>query len=90
MAAIETSVRQMESSATHLGILLPMFEPRSFVGRLAGMIDLFWIWWAVVLAIGLAALYKRRTGPIAAIFLSIYAVIAVVAAAVLSQIGGRN
>ena len=37
----------------------------SFLGRLLGMIDLFLIWWLVVLAIGLGVLYRRRTQPIA-------------------------
>ena len=53
------------SSATNLAVLLPMIDETSFLGRLLGMVDLFIIWWLVVLAIGLGVLYRRRTQPIA-------------------------
>src|SRR4029453_141488 len=69
-------------SATNLGVLLPMIDEKSFVGRLLGMTDLFIIWWLIVLAIGLAVLYRRRTQPIAISLLAIYAVIALAFAAV--------
>jgi hypothetical protein len=75
-------------SATNLGVLLPMIDEKSFVGRLLGMTDLFIIWWLIVLAIGLAVLYRRRTQPIAISLLAIYAVIALAFAAVMSRAGG--
>jgi hypothetical protein len=75
-------------SATNLGALLPMVPEQSFIGRLFGAIDIFIIWWVVVLAIGLAVLYRRRTQPIAITLLAVYAVIAVVIAAVRSRMGG--
>ena len=40
------------------------------------MIDLFLVWWVVVLAIGLAVLYRRRTGPVALSLLGAYVGIA--------------
>lgn len=66
----------VQSPAT-LGALLPMLDEKSFIGKLAGMVDLFTIWGLIVLAIGLAVLYRRKTQPIAITFLAIYAVIAV-------------
>jgi Yip1-like protein len=75
-------------SATNLRVLLPMVEEKSFVGRLLGMTDLFIIWWLVVLAIGLAVLYRRRTQPIAITLLGVYAVIALAFAAFMSGVGG--
>jgi hypothetical protein len=78
------------SSATNLGVLLPMLDEHSFIGRLVGMIDLFLIWWLVVLAIGLGVLYKRRTQPIAIGLFAIYAVIIVVLAGVMSAFGRTN
>ena len=45
-------------------------------GDLLGTVDIFLIWYVVVLAIGLGVLYKRRTQPIAISLLSVYAVIA--------------
>jgi hypothetical protein len=77
-------------SATNLGVLLPMLDEKSFMGRLLGMTDLFIIWWLVVLAIGLAVLYRRRTQPIAVSLLAVYAVIVVCVAAVMSGFGGGN
>jgi hypothetical protein len=77
-------------SATNLGVLLPMVDEKSFAGRLLGMIDLFMIWYVIVLAIGLAVLYRRRTQPIAMTLLGTYAVIALVFAAVMSRMGGTG
>ena len=76
------------TSATNLGVLLPMLDETSFVGKLAGMIDLIIIWWLFVLAIGLAVLYRRRTQPIAITLFSIYAVIALGFAAFMAGRGG--
>lgn len=73
------------SSATSLSAILPIFEEKSFAGRLAGAIDIFIIWWIIVLAIGLAVLYRRKTQPIAITLFAVYAVIAVGIAAVMSR-----
>ena len=75
-------------SATNLGVLLPMIVEGSFLGRLLSMVDLFVVWWVLVLAIGLGVLYRRRTQPIALGLFSVYAVIAVVVAAIMSRLGG--
>lgn len=76
------------TSATNLAVLLPMLDPKSFAGRLAAMIDLFLIWYLLVLAIGLAVLYRKRTGPIAVTLYAIYAVVVLGFAAVMSRLGG--
>lgn len=76
------------SGSTSLGVLLPMLEETSFLARLAGGIDLFFIWWIIVLAIGLSVLYKRPARPIAFVFLAVYALFAVVVAAVFGSRGG--
>lgn len=73
------------ASATNLAVLLPMLDEKSFAGRLAGMIDLFIVWWLVVLSIGLAVLYRRRTQPIATTLLVVYGVIIVAIAAFMSR-----
>jgi maltodextrin utilization protein YvdJ len=77
------------TSATNLAVLLPMLPDGSFAGKLAGMIDLFVIWWVVVLAMGLAVLYRRKTQSIAIALFSVYAVIALGVAAFMSR-GGTN
>jgi Yip1-like protein len=68
------------TSATNLGVLLPMLREKSFLALLLGMIDLFLVWQLIVLSIGLAVLYRRRTQPIATALLVIYAIIAVIVA----------
>ena len=77
------------TSATNLAVVLPMLPDGSFVAKLAGMIDLFVIWWLIVLAMGLAVLYRRKTQSIAIMLFSIYAVIALGVAAFMSR-GGTN
>lgn len=75
-------------SAANLGALLPMLPERSFAANLLGTVDVFLIWYVVVLAIGLGVLYRRRTQPIAIALLGVYAVIAVIIAIVKSRAGG--
>jgi len=77
------------TSATNLAVMLPMLPDGSFVAKLAGMIDLFVIWWVIVLAMGLAVLYRRKTQSIAIGFFTVYAVIALAVAAFMSR-GGTN
>lgn len=66
---------QMSSSIANLGALVPMAE-NSFVAKFLGMIDLFFVWWLVVLAIGLATLYKRTTTGVATGLFVVYLVFA--------------
>jgi Yip1 domain len=72
--------RQRMDSVTNLGSLVPMLPEKSFVASLLGAIDVFIVWWLIVLAMGLAVLYRRRTQPIAITLLAIYGVIAIVIA----------
>ena len=83
-------VRGTMTSATNLAVLLPMLPEGSFMAKLAGMIDLFVLWWVFVLAIGLGVLYRRRTQPIAVSLFAVYAVIALAVAAVMSRLGGTH
>lgn len=69
--------RESMSSPTNLSVLVPMLDENAFITRLLGSVDLFMVWWTVVLAIGMAVLYRRRTQPILLTFLGVYAVIAV-------------
>jgi hypothetical protein len=73
-------VRGTMTSATTLGVFAPMLPEDSFVFKLLSAIDLVWLWYLVILAMGLSVLYKRKTATIAASFLSLYFVIAVLIA----------
>jgi hypothetical protein len=81
-------VRETMSSGTNLGVFLPMLDETGFLARLLGAIDLFWIWWILNLAIGLAVMYKQRTAPIAWSLLAVYFILAVIFAAVRVAIAG--
>jgi len=81
-------MRESMTSATNLAALLPMLPEQGFVTYLLAAIDVFIIWSVIVLAIGLAVLYKRRTQPIAITLFSIYGVIAIIIATVRTFMGG--
>jgi hypothetical protein len=69
------------SSSTNLGVVTQAFlADGSFAARFASMIDLFVIWQVIVISMGLAVLYRRRTQPIATSLFVLYAVIAVIVA----------
>jgi hypothetical protein len=74
-------MRGSMSSSTNLGVLTQaMLDDSSFLARFLGIIDVFVIWQLIVLAMGLAVLYRRRTQPIATSLLVVYVVIAIVVA----------
>jgi len=73
--------RESMSSATNLAVFLPMLDETSFLARMLGMIDLFIVWWVIVLAIGLSVLYRRKLTSIVMSFFIVYGVIAVAVAA---------
>lgn len=69
-------------SPAQLSVFLPMLDDMGFVYYFLTAIDLFIIWMIVSSSIGLAVLYKRRTGPIATAQMAVYVVIALIIAAV--------
>ncbi len=76
-------LRGTMSSSSSLGALTQsILDDGSFLARLLGMIDLFVIWQLLVLSMGLAVLYRRRTQPIATSLLIVYVVIAIIIAVV--------
>jgi hypothetical protein len=80
--------RESFSSPTTLGVFFPMLDEASAAARFLGFIDLFMIWWVIVLAIGVSVLYQRPTRPIALGFLSVYLVIALAWAGGMALLGG--
>ena len=64
-----------------------MLGDDTFVYKLLGAVDLFHVWWVMILAIGLAVLWKRSTGPIATILYGIHAGIALIIAVLRTNIG---
>jgi hypothetical protein len=80
--------RETMTSATSLGAFLPMLPENSFPARFLGTIDLFLVWWVMVLAIGLGVLFRRPTRTIALTLFGIYLIIALAVATVTTMAGG--
>lgn len=81
--------RQSLSSATNLSVFFPDLSEGSFLASVLGFIDLFWIWYLVVLAIGLAAVYRRTWTSVAGGLFIVYVLIGLGIAAVKAALGGR-
>lgn len=80
--------RGVMSVPTTMAALLPMLEEGSFLHRTLSLVELFVVWQLFLLAVGAGVLFKRRTGPIATTFYSLYAVVAIAAGFFLSRLGG--
>lgn len=90
-ALIEAPVnyaRESLGGATSLRAVLPAFSESTFPARLLGAIDIFIVWWVVLLAMGLALLYRGRTVTIARWLFGAYAAAAVALAVAQALRGG--
>ena len=54
-------VRESLTSPLNLAAVLPLMEDGTAPARFAGSLDLFALWWAALLAIGLSVLTRRRS-----------------------------
>jgi hypothetical protein len=82
-------VRESLSSPTNLSVFFPMLEEGSFLSSFLGTVDLFIVWWVVVLGIGLSVLYRRKTTSVVLGLFGVYAVIALAIAAAKAALGGQ-
>jgi hypothetical protein len=89
VAAPISYVRESTASATSLASWFPMLDEVSPVARFLGALDVFVIWWVIVLAIGVAVLTGRRTRIVAGALVGVYAGLALLLAAVMA-IAGRS
>lgn len=65
--------RESLGGSTTLGVLVPGLGDSTFAARLLGAVDMFALWWVVLVAMGLGMLYQTRTLPIARWLLGAYA-----------------
>ena len=84
VAAPLVYARETTASATTVGAWFPSLDEASPAARFLGAIDLFTLWWAVVLGIGVAVLSGRRARTCALGIMSVYVGLALVAAAVMA------
>ena len=90
VGAATTYFRETTASATTLGSWFPGFDEASPVARFLGAIDLFIVWWAIVLAVGIATAYGFRVRRGLAFVLGTYVVGAIVMTVVTVALGGRT
>jgi hypothetical protein len=76
--------KQELSSPSTVGALLPMLPDDSFPKHFLGAIDFVWIWFLANLAIGIAVLYKQKTGPVATTLFVIYGMVVLLYASIRS------
>jgi len=81
-------LRESIASPTTLVQFFTMLDEASPVARFLGVIDLFVIWWIVVLAIGMSVLYERSTRRLALVFAGAYVALAFLAALAMAVSGG--
>ena len=81
-------VRESIASPTTLVQFFGMLDEASPLARFLGVIDLFIVWWIVVLAIGVSVLYQRPTRRLALAFTGAYVALALLAALAMAVSGG--
>ena len=66
----------------------PALDAASFGGRFVAALDIFVIWWVILLAMGVGMLHERQGRTLAAAFLGVYASVALLLAATMTALGG--
>jgi hypothetical protein len=89
LVSVPVSVaREATGGATSLGLWFPALDVASFAGRFVGALDVFVLWWVVLLAIGVGVLYGREARSLAATFLGVYAGVALLLAVTMTALAG--
>ena len=81
-------IRESIASPTTLVQLFSMLDEASPLARFLGIIDLFVVWWIIVLAVGLSVLYRRRTRTVLLALTGAYVALALLAALAMAVSGG--
>ena len=90
VAAPLNYARESLASPVTLNQFFGMFDEASPPARFFALIDLFMLWWIVVLAIGVAVLYGSRIRPAVTTLIGAYVGIAVVLAGTMAVLGGAR
>lgn len=88
IAAPLNYARESVASPTTLARLLSGIDEGSPVARFFGLIDVFVLWWLVVLAVGIAVLYRLPARRIAAVSIGVYIAVALVLVGTMAMLGG--
>jgi hypothetical protein len=88
VAAPVTYASETLTSPLTLGLFFRMLDEASPLARFFGIIDLFVVWWAFVLAIGISVLYRRPARRLAGVFVGAYVTLAIALTAAMAATGG--
>jgi hypothetical protein len=81
-------LRESLTSPFNVAALLPIFDEGSLPARVLGTVELFGLWWALLLAVGAAALTGRQARTYAAPVVGTYLGVAAAVAGVVVLMGG--
>ena len=87
LAAPISYARETTASATSLAVWLPLAGGGALADGFLGVVDVFVMWWLVVLAVGLGVLLERPARRLAARFLGLYLAAAFALALALAVLG---
>ena len=73
VAAPINYARESLGGATSFSMIMPAFGESTFPARLFGVVDIFIVWWVVLVALGVSILYQTRVLPIARWLFGAYA-----------------
>ena len=68
------------AAGANLAVFAPTLDDTTFAYRLLSTIDVFYVWSTFVTAVGVAVLYKKRTGTVVMVLFGIYLAIALIIA----------
>ena len=80
--------RESVASPTTLVGLLSGIDEGSPVARLFGLIDVFVVWWLIVLTLGIAVLYRLPAPRVAALSIGVYVAMALLLVGTMAMLGG--
>jgi len=83
-------VRESLASPLSVVSLAGMLDEGSPVARFLALIDVFLVWWLVVLAIGLSVLYRTRVRVVAVTLFGVYFAVALLMAGTMAVLGGNG
>ena len=90
VAAPLVYARETLASPLTLRPLFSGLDEASLPVRFASTIDLFVVWWIVVLALGMSVLYRRRARELTVRFLGVYMAIGAILATAMALLGGGS
>ena len=90
VAAPLAYARETLASPMTLRVFFTMLDETSVASRFLQTVDLFVIWWILVLAVGMSVLYRRPTLRLACVFVAAYVTLSGAVMIVVAVVGGTG